>query len=256
MRVAIVEWPEGLVPNGEVWSRTVAEVIAAEPDLLITNELPFGPWIAASASFNNAIAEASVAIHERGMAALARLGIPAILSSRAVWENGRLANEAVAIEAGTVRGIHRKQYFPAEPGWYEATWYGTRDRDFTVASLAGVTVGVLLCTEAMFNEHARAYRRQGASLIAIPRAAGKTHQSWHIAGAMAALTGGAYVASSNRVGAGPGGPEFGGGGFAYAPGGDLIGATCADTPLVVFDLDPVAVARRQREYPCYVAERG
>ena len=73
---------------------------------------------------------------------------------------------------------------------------------------------------------------------------------------MAALTGGAYVASSNRVGAAPGGLEFGGGGFAYAPGGDLIGATCADTPLVVFDLDPAALARRQREYPCYVAERG
>jgi N-carbamoylputrescine amidase len=255
MRVAIVEWPEGLDPDGDSWLRIGGEIAAAAPDLLVTNELPFGRWIAAAKSFDIATAETSVAVHERGMVALARLGIP-VLSSRPVWENGRLANEAVAIEGGVVRGIHRKQYFPDEPGWHEANWYGTRDRDFTVASLAGVTVGVLLCTEAMFNEHARAYRRQGASLIAIPRAAGKTHQSWHIAGAMAALTGGAYVASSNRVGAAPSGPEFGGGGFAYAPGGDLIGATRADTPLVVFDLDPAAVARRQREYPCYVAERG
>ena len=173
MRVAVVEWPEGLDPDGDSWLRISGEIADAAPDLLITNELPFGRWIAAAKSFDIATAETSVAIHDLGMMALARLDVPAILSSRAVWENGRLANEAVAIEAGTVRGIHRKQYFPDEPGWYEATWYATRDRDFTVASLAGVTVGVLLCTEAMFNEHARAYRRQGASLIAIPRAAGK-----------------------------------------------------------------------------------
>jgi N-carbamoylputrescine amidase len=255
MRVAIVEWPEGLDPNGEVWSRTVAEVIAAEPDLLVTNELPFGSWIAASATFDTAIAGASVAVHERGMVALARLGIP-VLSSRPVWENGRLANEAVAIEGGVARGIHRKQYFPAEPGWHEADWYGTQNTDFTVASLAGLSVGVLLCTEAMFNEHARAYRRQGASLIAIPRAAGCAQQPWRTAGAMAALTGGCYVASSNRVGSVPAGPVFGGGGFAYAPRGDLIAATDATKPVVVFDLDPAITAKRQSEYPCYIAERS
>jgi N-carbamoylputrescine amidase len=255
MRVAIVEWPEGLDPDGDVWFRIAGDIVAAEPGLLVTNELPFGPWIAASATFDSATAEASIAAHERGMAALARLGIP-VLSSRPVREGGRLANEAVAIEGGVVRGIHRKQYFPAEPGWHEAGWYGTQQADFTVASLAGLSVGVLLCTEAMFNEHARAYHRQGASLIAIPRASGRAQQPWRIAGAMAALTSGCYVASSNRVGSGSDGPVFGGGGFAYAPGGDLIGATCADTPLVVFDLDPAAPARRQREYPCYVAERG
>ena len=256
MRFAIVAWREALDPEGEIWAGIAATVVAAEPDLLVTNELPFGPWIAADPTFDRATAEKSVAIHEQGMAALTRLGVPAILSSRPVWENERLANEAVAVEAGVVRGIHRKRYFPNEPGWYEANWFGTRDRDFTAASLAGLSVGVMLCTEAMFNEHARDYRRQGVSLIAIPRAAGKTVKLWHIAGAMVALTGGAYVVSSNRAGAGPQGPTFGGEGFAYAPGGELIGKTDAAQPLVVFDLDPAKAKQRQTRYPCKVPERA
>jgi N-carbamoylputrescine amidase len=57
----------------------------------------------------------------------------------------------------------------------------------------GVRVGVLLCTEAMFNERARAYGREGAELIVIPRASGRDIEPWKIAGAMASLVSGAYA---------------------------------------------------------------
>jgi N-carbamoylputrescine amidase len=82
--------------------------------------------------------------------------VPAIVTSRPVWRDDRLINQAVAIEHGTARALHAKHYFPSEPHWHEADWFRPGDAGFDVQNVAGLTLGVLLCTEAMFNEHARA----------------------------------------------------------------------------------------------------
>ena len=258
VRVAFVEWPEGLVAAGAQWDQLKNSVAAARPDILLTNELPFGPWVADADTFSRDAAQHSIDFHERGLAALTSLGtglaIPAVISSRPVWNGARLANEAFVIENGSVRALHRKQYFPNEPGWFESNWYAGDASGFNAAKIAGVNVGVLICTEAMFNERARAYKKQNVALIVIPRASGTNIESWKIAGAMASLVSGAYVASSNRVGRSAGGTHFGGGGYAYAPEGRLLAVTSAAAPLQTFDLDPQIAASAQREYPCYVPE--
>ena len=123
-----------------------------------------------------------------------------------------------------------------------------------MAGVLGLKVGVLVCTEAMFNERARAYGKQKASLIVTPRASGTNQESWKIAGAMASLVSGAYVVSSNRTGRSRGGTRFGGGGFAYAPQGRLLAVTTRANPLRTLDLDPEETAVAQRTYPCYVPE--
>ena len=46
LRIAFVEWPEALSTDQPQWSELKASVTALRPDILITNELPFGPWIA------------------------------------------------------------------------------------------------------------------------------------------------------------------------------------------------------------------
>ena len=120
--------------------------------------------------------------------------------------------------------------------------------------MAGVRVGVLLCTDAMFNEHARGYGRQGAALIAIPRATGSSVEMWQTAGRMAAIVSGAYVFSSNRVGSSPAGPAFGGRGFAYYPDGSLIGMTTSTNALLVAEVEPEISVRQRGAYPCYVAD--
>ncbi len=125
---------------------------------------------------------------------------------------------------------------------------------FDAAEVLGIKVGVLLCTDAMFNEHAPAYGRQKAGLIVIPRASGMNLESWKIAGAMASLVSGAYVVSSNRARRATGGTQFGGGGYAYAPYGKLVAMTDQTHPVQVLELDPAAVVAAQREYPCYVRE--
>ncbi len=254
LRVAFVEWPEAFSPDHPQWNRLKESLAATRPDLLVTNELPFGPWLADRTAFSEDEANRSIRAHKRGLHGLIDLKIPAVISSRPVWNGNRLANEAFVLEKGVARALHRKQYFPSEPGWFESEWYVGDDSGFTVAEVLGLTVGVLLCTDAMFNEHARAYGRQKASLIVIPCATGTEIRPWRIAGAMASLVSGAYVVSSNRVGVSAGAVQFGGSGFAYAPQGRLLRATDHNHPIQTFDLDPELPGMAQRGYPCYVSD--
>jgi N-carbamoylputrescine amidase len=254
LRVAFVEWPEDLSTDYPQWSELKGSITAARPDILITNELPFGPWIAEAPAYSEDEARRSIRAHEDGLKGLIDLNLPAIISSRPVRIGKRLANEAFVLENRTVRPLHRKQYFPNEPGWFEGEWYTGDGSGFDAAEVLGMKVGVLLCTDAMFNEHARAYGKQSASLIAIPRASGLNQESWKIAGAMASLVSGAYVVSSNRVGRANGGTQFGGGGYAYAPHGRLLAVTDPSHPIQVVELDPTITASAQRDYPCYVPD--
>jgi len=254
LRVAFVEWPEAFSTDHPKWSALKSSIAALHPDILITNELPFGPWIAESAVFSEDEARLSIRAHEEGLEGLIALDLPAVISSRPVLHGERLANEAFVLASGGVRPLHRKHYFPNEPGWFESEWFRGDDSGFHVAEVLGIKVGVLLCTDAMFNERARAYGKQQASLIVIPRASGLDLESWKIAGAMASLVSGAYVVSSNRVGRAKGGTQFGGGGYAYAPHGRLLSETDAAHPVQILELDPAVVSSAQREYPCYVSE--
>lgn len=250
LKVACVEWPEGLLPASETFARIAADVAKAAPDVLVTNEMPFGDWLADGPVFDRNAAAVSVEVHEAGLEALSALKLPLVISSRPVWQGDRLANEGFALIQGQVMPLHRKCYFPAEPGWHEDAWFTSGDGTFEVAELAGLKVGVLLCTELMFNERARAYGRQGADLIVAPRATGGTAM-WQAACQMAAIVSGAYVVSSNRVGR-RGKTAFAGNGLAVAPDGRLIGMTTVDRPIFVLDLDPEVAAVQKREYPCYV----
>ena len=254
MRIAFVEWPDALSTNDAQWDELKDCVNAVRADLLITNELPFGPWLADSAVFSEGEAHLSLRAHENGLEGLIDLALPAVISSRPVWNGKRLANEAFVLENGAVRPLHRKQYFPNEPGWFESEWYSGDGSGFGVTEILGIKVGVLLCTEAMFNEHARAYGKQAASLVVIPRASGVDIKSWTIAGAMASLVSGTYVVSSNRVGLSRGGMRFGGGGFAYAPHGQLLAVTAPANPVQTLELDPKMPTLAQLAYPCYVPE--
>lgn len=252
MRVGFVEWPEGLEASGTEWDRIAGRIVDARPDLLITNELPFGPWIADFPEFDDDLARQSLDMHTSGLKALTKLGVPAILSSQPVQADGRLANEAVAIENGVVRPIHRKHYFPQEPGWHEASWYVPGNDGFIAANAGGLRIGVMLCTDAMFNEHARGYGRQEVTLVAIPRATGTATDNWLTAGKMAAIVSGSYVVSSNRTGHSPGGARFGGTGFAFAPDGSLLATTDVANPLRIVEVDPERSVQQRGRYPCYV----
>jgi N-carbamoylputrescine amidase len=76
-RIAFVEWPEGLSADDAQWGELKNSVTAARPDILLTNELPFGPWIAEGAVFSEEHARRSISAHEKGLAGLIDLSLPA-----------------------------------------------------------------------------------------------------------------------------------------------------------------------------------
>ncbi|MBL4633483.1 MAG: carbon-nitrogen hydrolase family protein [Kofleriaceae bacterium] len=254
MKITYIESPEGLSSEGLQWKRLQEQITSEEPDVLVTNEMPFGRWLAAKTTFNSLDAEASILAHEQGLLALRNLDIPLVLSSRPVEFEGTLANEAFVLTNGTYHFAHHKHYFPEEGGFFETAWFRTNKRGFDVLKVNGLSVGFLLCTELMFNEWARFYGRQGAHLIAVPRASGQNFTQWKTAASMAAIVSGSYVVSSNRVGRYDDALSFGGKGFAFAPDGSLISETSSSKPVVSFELDLGVVEKQQKQYPCYVRE--
>ena len=254
MRVGFVQWPDGLIPNTDVWSAVAADVTRSAPEVLITNEMPFGPWLASSPTFDLERARKSVQVHEDGLTALQALKVSIVISSRPVIAGGRLANEAFILEQGCFRFLHQKHFFPVEEGWFETEWSRTATPGFDVVEINGLRIGALLCTELMFTERARGYGKAGAHLIAVPRATGRSLALWKTAGAMAAIASGCYVVSSNRVGSDAGGPTFGGGGYAFAPDGSLLSLSDKERSIVVFDLCNAVAEEQKSRYPVYVTQ--
>jgi N-carbamoylputrescine amidase len=254
VRVCVCELPDELWPHDSAWTRFAQHVEEARPDIALLNEMPFGPWVARERIFDSALAHASVRAHE--LALLALVALPcAVIASRPVDNNGRLANEAFLLSSGIYAGLHHKHYFPEEHGFFENTWFAPGRPGFDIVEHHGVRFGALLCTELMFTEWARHYRRQGAHVIVSPRASCTSMRNWDAAARMAAIASGCYVLSSNRVSNAAGAePRFGGKGFAYSPTGELLCETSDAEPVALVDIDLGQVAEAQRQYPCYVRE--
>jgi N-carbamoylputrescine amidase len=254
MKIAICQLPDGLAPNSLSWDRFSRRIEHAQPDLAVMNEMPFGPWVARHAAFDEYLAARSIDAHEASLPALHALHCP-VIGSRPVRSLDRLANEAFLLAHGQCQALHHKQYFPQEPGYFESSWFRASRLGFETVEYCGTRIGVLLCTELMFTEWARHYRRQGAHVIVVPRASGTSSGAWHAAARMAAVVSGCYVLSSNRVSPRSSACSlFGGGGFAYSPTGELLQVTSEDKPFVAVTIDLDLVRHAQRGYPCYVRE--
>jgi N-carbamoylputrescine amidase len=254
VRIAICQLPDELAPGDPAWTRFARLLETHRPDLSLLNEMPFGPWVARERMFDGALAHASVQAHEWALMSLVELPC-AVIASRPVQYDDRLANEAYLLTSGIYAAIHHKHYFPEEHGFFENTWFAPGRPGFDTVEYRGVRFGALLCTELMFTEWARHYRRQGAHVILSPRASSTSMRNWDAAARMAAIASGCYVLSSNRVSNAAGAePRFGGRGFAYSPTGELLCETSDAEPVALVDIDLAQVAEAQRRYPCYVRE--
>jgi N-carbamoylputrescine amidase len=172
-----------------------------------------------------------------------------------VVREGRRQNEAFVWDP--VRGyrpVHVKRFLPHEPGFFETSWYEPGDGTFAPADAAGISFGVLICTELWSLGHAQQYGRLGAHLIAIPRATSRDSvEKWRTGGRAAAIVSGAYTASSNRA-APLGGPDLGGGGWIVSPDGEVLAVTSAETPFATVAIDPAFAEAARMTYPRYALE--
>jgi N-carbamoylputrescine amidase len=228
------------------------EVIArASADLVVLNELPFGPWLADQDTQDLTAQSEFLAQQELGFQSLCQQTDVTVITTRARPSGAKLVNEAVTIANGQMTAVHQKARFPNEPGFYEQTWFRAERHEWLPFGIGQIRFGALICTELMFTHLACHYARQRCDVIVAPRCSGGL-DTWMIAARMAALASGCYVVSSNRRGRVPSGQVFGGGGFIVAPGGDVLAVTSQEEPTAKTHLDPDRVRAAQSDYPCYL----
>ncbi len=181
---------------------------------------------------------------------LAQLFSAIVVGTLPLIEEERHLNRGfVWIPAEGYKGVHDKYYLPNEEDFYERCWFDRPQLDFTLAQVQDMELGFLICTEVMFNEWARYYGKQGANIIAVPRAS-TGHERWMLAPRMAAVASGAFVISSNRVDE----HLFAGGGLVIGPNGEMLASTSRQEPFVTVDIDLTESAQAKRTYPRDVLE--
>jgi N-carbamoylputrescine amidase len=257
MKVTVCELNDEPEAFQRDWAALTAHVRQRGSELVLLPELPFTPWFARSPVFNPERWEAAVGDHERWLLRLPELAPAAVLATRPLTRpDGQRVNEGFLwTRKEALQAAHTKYYLPDEEGFWEASWYGRGEKDFTPFQAGRAEAGFLICTELWFFEHARAYGREGVHLIANPRATlAATRDKWLAGGRAAAVVGGAFCLSSNHVS--PAGSEFelGGQGWIIAPDGEVLALTTPAEPIVTLEVDLGEAERAKGTYPRYVRE--
>ncbi|MGB3467603.1 MAG: carbon-nitrogen hydrolase family protein [Cyclobacteriaceae bacterium] len=255
MRVTVCELSNDEADFRTDWSKLIEYLDKNPADLLLLPEMPFCEWIAYRSETDESLKKYAVARHEQFVGTFESLNTARIVYSRPVLKNGLFHNTAYIWDRENgERKIHTKQYFPEEPHFYEATWFDADDNDFQLVEVGGVKIGVLLCTEMWFTEHARKYGTEGIDLLLCPRATGKSSvDQWVRCGQTLAVISGAYCLSANRCGKGKDGFQWGGASWIAQPGnGELLGVTSDRQPFVTIGIDLQKARDAKIEYPLYV----
>jgi N-carbamoylputrescine amidase len=252
-RVAVCQLDGDGTPLERQWARLRDHIASSAAELLVLPELPFSPWLPAWSRVNAAAWDDAVAAHDAWVAKLDELGAAVVVTSVPVIDEGRRYNEAVVWVVGQgVVARRRKTYLPEEPGFHEASWYERGPISFEAASTPLAQLGVLVCTEVWFGEHARGYGRHGVEVLAVPRATPSgSLQRWKAACQVAAISAGAFCLSSNRSGR-EGDVTFGGASWIINPEGEVLAQTTEDAPAITVDVDLLAAVAAKRTYPRYV----
>jgi N-carbamoylputrescine amidase len=255
MRITVCELPGDPDRLEEGWAGLVDHVAAEGSDLVVLPEMPFSRWLAATRDVDAAEWDAAAAAHAAWVGRFSELGGAAVVGSSPVVRDGRRLNEAFVWDDGDYRIAHDKYYLPDEDFYWEATWYERGDGSFDVTDAAGATTGLLVCSELWFPDRARAYGRDGASIIAAPRATPwSSRERWLVAGRHVAISGGAFCVSSNRSGDDPSGLRWAGLGWVIDPDGAVVAETSEDQPFQTVEIDPTVAREARATYPRYIPE--
>lgn len=255
MNLTVCELPNDPGRLEDAWQGLVAHCRTEESDVVLLPEMPFALWMAATKEVDEEVWGEAVAAHETWLGRFEELGVPTVIGSRPIESASGRRNEGFVWESGAYEAAHHKYYLPDEDGFWEATWYSRGAGTFQAADTRDGTVGLMICTEMWFTEHARAYGRQGISILANPRATEwSSRDKWLAGGRAAAVMSGAFCMSSNRSGTDATGMSWGGLGWVIDPDGAVLATTSEETPYATATVDPLDAARAKATYPRYVEE--
>lgn len=249
MKATVCEMPDAPSEFEGAWERLSRHARKEASDLVLLPEMTFSYWFCASPKFDPKVWKQAVEDHESWMGRLGELGAPTVLGSRPIERGGRRLNEGFVWSRGKVEAVHHKNYLPDEGGFYEASWYGRGDRTFTPFRAAGWKSGMMICSDLWSMASARAFGKEGADLIAVPRSTPEgSIEKWIAGGKVAAVLAGAYCLSSNRAGK-RGDISYAGRGWVIDPDARVLAMTSGRRPFVTVEVDQAEARKAKKTYP-------
>jgi predicted amidohydrolase len=238
---------------GDVLTRHLAKAKAAGADLVCLPEIPSLPWAPATKDAKADHAEPLGGPRCTMQATAARdVGIALVGGGICTDDQGRRFNTALCFdEQGELVMHYRKVHIPDEPGFWEADHYGAGQDPPMPCVLAGMKIGVQICSDNNRPFGCQHLAAHGCEVILNPRATeAGTLDTWTTTWKANALTTGCWVLSVNRPGP-EGGTPIGGPSIAVSPRGEVTAHT--EDELTLVDIDLAAVAKARQDYPAYLA---
>ena len=235
------------------WARLKAHVAAERSQLILLPEMGFATWFCKEPQFDSGVWDRAVAAHAGWLERLDELGAEIVVGTAPRDLAGRRSNCAYCWtrDHGLV-WIHSKTYLPRDEGYWEANWYQRAPIDFQPQHIGELSIGVMVCTEIWFMQHARDYGKAGVQLLLNPRSTPwQTNDKWLAGGRTAAVVSGAFCLSSNHAGQADQ-VKLGGAGWICEPDGAVLATTSEDTPFVTLELDLRQADAAKSTYPRYV----
>jgi N-carbamoylputrescine amidase len=238
------------------WERLTVHVKTQQSDLVLLPEMPFSPWFALTPEYDLEVWESAVKAHQDATPLLERLSPSRVCGSMPINHKGKRLNEAFVWDSiSGFRHAHAKYYLPDEKGYWEASWYQRGEGDFKPIQAGDAMLGFVICTDLWFFQHSRSYGKEGAHMIACPRATPKTTlEKWLVGGQAAAVVSGAFTLSSNKISREGEEADLGGQGWIVGPNGKVLGLTTREQPFLTLDLDPTKAEKAKEMYPRYVKD--
>ena len=256
IRVSVAELPDDRDRFALAWDALLQHVDFADSDLVVLPEMPASAWFGTTPQFDQATWDRVVADHDAMVARLNQFGRAVVVGSRAATIDGTRRNLAFvwSDETGLI-DLHAKSILPEDPGFHEQSWYEAGPIAHRVTAIAGIRLGVLLCSELMATELARDLGDAAAQIIGVPRAS-ESHVRWQAASQMAAIAAGAFVLTSNRNGQGADGKTtFGGRSMIIDPDGTILAETSREKPFASAAIDLTQADEARTTYPRYLTYR-
>jgi len=257
MKVTVCEMPNSPASFGDAWRELCDHVAQRQSDIVLLPELPFYRWLAATKNENDQEWIASVKAHDEWISRLDELSPAIVVSTRPTFSNGVRQNTGIVWDrkAGPF-AVHTKYYLPAEPGFWEATWYKPGSKKFEGFETSKGKIGFQICTELWFGQHARQYGKQGVQMLVCPRATPHSTAKKSVpAGQAAAVDSGAFCHSSYHPWESDDGSDYSGVGWIIEPEeGKILGLTSSDHPFLTLDVDLSEADKAKTTYPRYVLD--
>jgi len=225
--------------------------------LAVLPEIPLNPWSPATKDALDSDAEPPNGTRHEMMSRCAQDASIALVGGAIVKDptTGERRNTALVFDSkGKLVGSHQKQHLPEEPGFWETSHYGQGTRPIGVIDVAGVTIGVQICSDINRPMGSHIQAALGAQIIINPRSTEETtYERWRHVFLATAWTTRSFIISVNRPR-----PEqripIGGPSIAIAPNQDVLAET-NDTVSVV-ELDLSRLDQAKTDYPGYLPVRA